>query len=86
MAVLASALGVIASVIGLFIGYNEDTSAGGAIVLVSTAIFFAAWLLAPNTGVVTTYLARRDISASTQPEAEAEVILASPQIQTPHEA
>jgi manganese/iron transport system permease protein len=85
MTVLASALGVIASVAGLFIGYNEDTSAGGAIVLVSTAIFFAAWLFAPRTGVITTYLARRDLQL-THPEAEAEVILASPQIQTPHEA
>ena len=85
MAGLAAALGVVAVIAGLFVGYNEDTSAGGTIVLISAGMFFVAWLFAPGAGVVTVALARRE-TISGQPEAVAEVILASPQIQTPHDA
>jgi manganese/iron transport system permease protein len=85
MALAASALGMVASVAGLFVGYHQETSAGGAIVLISTGMFFTAWLLAPNTGVVTLALARRPAALlRSEPEAEAEVIVASPEIQAPH--
>ncbi len=82
---LASALGSVASIAGLFIGYHQDTSAGGVIVLISTAGFFVAWLFAPRHGIIPEAIARRgEARLHTQPEAEAEVILASPEIQSPH--
>jgi len=85
MAGLAAGLGIVASVAGLFVGYHQDTSAGGTIVLISTGLFFAAWLFAPRSGVVTLAIARRpEALLQLAPEAEAEVILASPEIQAPH--
>jgi manganese/iron transport system permease protein len=85
MAALAAALGSAAGVAGLFVGYNADTSAGGVIVLMSTATFFAAWLFAPRHGIIPGALAsRRGSLLETEPEAEAEIILASPEIQAPH--
>ncbi|MBI5288674.1 MAG: metal ABC transporter permease [Chloroflexi bacterium] len=85
MAGLAAGLGIVASVAGLFVGYHQDTSAGGTIVLISTGLFFAAWLFAPRSGVVTLAIARRpEALRQLAPEAEAEVILASPEIQAPH--
>jgi manganese/iron transport system permease protein len=85
MMLLACMLGVIASVVGLYIGYQEESSAGGAIVLTSTAMFFAAWLFAPGRGIIPEAMARRSPALlRTEPEAEAEVIVASPEIVTPH--
>lgn len=85
-AVLAAALGCTASVIGIFIGYHADTSAGGVIVLTSTVAFFAAWLFAPQHGIIPVSLARSSRTLlEAQPEAEAEIILASPEIQAPHQ-
>ena len=85
MASLAAALGAVASVIGLFVGYHLGASSGGIIVLTLTSMFFAAWLLAPRHGVVWTRIALGDRSLLLgEPEAEAEVVLASPEIQAPH--
>ncbi len=85
MAALAAALGALASVAGVFVGYHLDTSAGGIIVLISTGTFFAAWLLAPRHGIIALQLARADGALlRAEPEAEAEIILASPEIQAPH--
>ncbi len=87
MMILASGLGISASVIGLYVGYEQKSSAGGAIVLVSTLMFFAAWLFAPRRGIVPELLGRRSGALlNSEPEAEAELILASPEIQTPHPA
>ena len=84
-AALASALGALAGVAGIFIGYHLDTSAGGVIVLTATAMFFAAWLLAPRHGIIPVSLARRNRHLlHAEPEAEAEIILASPEIRAPH--
>jgi manganese/iron transport system permease protein len=84
---LAAALGSIAGVAGIFIGYHRDTSAGGVIVLTATAMFFAAWLLAPRHGIIPASLARRNRQLlDAEPEAEAEIILASPEIRAPHTA
>lgn len=81
----ACALGVVASIAGLYVGYHNDLSPGGSIVLVSTGLFFAAWLAAPRHGVLTGALGLRAIDVRRdEAEAEAEVILASPQIQEPH--
>jgi len=86
-AVLACAFGVAASIAGLYVGYHTGVSAGGTIVLISTATFFAAWLLAPRHGILSTGLARRDGALlRARPEAEAEIILASPELRAPHEA
>ena len=86
-AALAAALGAVAGVTGIFIGYHRDTSAGGVIVLTATAVFFAAWLLAPRHGIIPASLARRNRELlHAEPEAEAEIILASPDIRAPHNA
>jgi len=86
-AALAALLGSAASVAGLFIGYHNGVSPGGTIVLISTTGFFLAWLFAPRHGVVAALMARRDRALlGSQPEAVAEVLLASPEIRAPHEA
>ena len=83
---LAAAIGVASGVIGAYIGYHNDVSAGGTIVLVATAAFFAAWLAAPRHGILTAAFARRRSALlREQPEAVAQVILASSGIQAPHE-
>jgi manganese/iron transport system permease protein len=84
---LACALGVAASITGLYVGYHAQVSPGGTIVLISTGTFFAAWLLAPRHGILSAGIARRDRSLlEAQPEAEAEIVMASPEIRVPHEA
>jgi manganese/iron transport system permease protein len=83
---LASTLGALAGVVGVYVGYDNDVSAGGTIVLVATALFFAAWLGAPRHGILTAALARRRSALLREPpEAVAEVILASSGIRAPHE-
>ena len=83
---LASGLGAAAGIIGVYAGYQSDVSAGGTIVLIATAGFFAAWLAAPRHGILTSALARRRSALLKEPpEAVAEVILASSGIQAPHE-
>jgi len=85
MMALAALLGAAASVIGLYVGYHQGTSTGGVIVLASTVGFFAAWLFAPRHGIMSEALARRrGARLHAEPEAEAEVIVASPEIQSPH--
>ena len=87
MAALASALGAAAGLAGVYLGYHTGVSAGGTIVLISTAAFFASWLFAPRHGILAAGLARRDRALlRARPEAEAEIILASPEIRAPHEA
>ncbi len=82
---LASALGSAACVAGVYIGYHSGISPGGTIVLISTLAFFAAWLAAPRHGIVTVAIARRrGVLLGEAPEAEAEVILASRAIRSPH--
>jgi manganese/iron transport system permease protein len=87
MALLAAALGTVSSVAGLFIGYHADASPGGTIVLIATTAFFGAWLLAPGRGIIAMSVARRNRALlEAAPEAEAEIILASPEIRAPHNA
>jgi manganese/iron transport system permease protein len=83
---LAAAVGVASGVVGAYIGYHNAVSAGGTIVLVATAAFFAAWLAAPRHGILTAAFARRRSALlREQPDAVAQVILASSGIQAPHE-
>lgn len=86
MMATAAALGVASGVAGVYIGYHNDVSTGGAIGLVAALVFFAAWLAAPRHGILTAAVARRRVAlADGEPEAVAEVILASKQIREPHE-
>lgn len=85
-ALLAAGLGSAASVAGVYLGYHQGISPGGTIVLITTSVFFLAWLLAPRHGIVAGAMARRDRALiRSEPEAVAEVILASPEIRAPHE-
>lgn len=52
---LASAgLGALAALLGIYLSWSLDLPAGGTIVLVSSVLFFAAWLFAPRHGVLFT--------------------------------
>jgi manganese/iron transport system permease protein len=74
-----------ASIAGLYIGYHADVSPGGAIVLVSTAGFAAAWLFAPAHGVLARAMPWERARLRHEPaEAVAEVIIESRRIQEPH--
>jgi manganese/iron transport system permease protein len=87
MAGLAASIGMAAGVSGVYIGYHADTSAGGVIVLTTTVAFFTAWLFAPEHGVIALRMARRDGALlRSEPEAVAQIILASPEIRAPHES
>ena len=52
MTLLAVLSSVLSSVLGVFIGYWSDSSTAGCIVLVQTAQFLLAFLLAPRHGVL----------------------------------
>jgi len=56
---LSAAIGAMSGLIGLVVSYHADVAAGGTIVLVATALFGVAWLLAPRHGLVATRLVRR---------------------------
>ena len=85
MATIAVLLAALASIAGLYIGYDRDVSPGGTIVLISTFMFFVAWLFAPAHGVLSSRAVRTSGALlTTPPEAEAEVILASREIREPH--
>ena len=79
MMLLSAAIGALSGAAGLFVSFHRDVAAGGTIVLVSTVIFLAVWLLAPNHGYLTTRLARRGLA---QAEPEANILFESPQIRT----
>jgi len=50
MMVLAAAIGAFSSIAGLYLSYYINIASGSAIVLVATAIFLLAFLLAPGRG------------------------------------
>jgi manganese/iron transport system permease protein len=52
MMLLAPAIGVFASITGLYLSYTLNLAAGGLIVLVVTAVFLLCWLLAPRHGLI----------------------------------
>ena len=54
---LGPLVGALASVVGLYLSWSIDLPTGGTIVLVLTAGFVAAWLVAPRHGL----LARRRV-------------------------
>ena len=52
MMLLASTLGALTSVLGLFLGYSFNIAAGSSIVLTSTIIFLVSFFLSPKQTVV----------------------------------
>jgi manganese/iron transport system permease protein len=54
MMLLAPGIGGTSALVGLYLSWSYDTPVGGTIVLVATAIFLIAWLLAPRHGLLTT--------------------------------
>ena len=81
MIALSSAIGVMSGVGGLLISFHADIAAGGTIVLVATGIFTAAWLFAPENGLITGRLLRRRIRDELGQETT--VLFESPQILPP---
>ncbi|WP_306213786.1 anchored repeat-type ABC transporter permease subunit [Actinoplanes sp. RD1] len=58
MMLLAPAIGAGSAMVGLYLSWSYDLPVGGTIVLVLTAVFLLAYLLAPRHGVLTRQLAR----------------------------
>ena len=56
MTLLASAIGAASGVAGLYLSYYRGIASGASVVLVATAVFMVAYLFAPKSGVVTTWL------------------------------
>lgn len=52
MMAIAPALGSLAALVGLYVSWSWDLPVGATVVLVLTAVFLAAWLLAPRHGVL----------------------------------
>jgi len=52
MMLLAPAIGGSSATVGLYLSWSYDTPVGGTIVLVATATFLIAWLLAPRHGLL----------------------------------
>ncbi len=48
MMLVAAAIGVASSVVGLYVAWHADVSASAAIVLTATAAFIVAFLFAPE--------------------------------------
>jgi manganese/iron transport system permease protein len=59
MMLLGPAIGGVSALVGLYLSWSLDLPVGGTIVLVATAVFLLAWLLAPRHGVLTRFAVRR---------------------------
>ncbi|TQJ31073.1 anchored repeat-type ABC transporter permease subunit [Microbacterium sp. SLBN-146] len=59
MMTLAPVIGAVSAIVGLYLSWSVDLPAGGTIVLVATAFFVGAWLLAPKHGILSSRWARR---------------------------
>ncbi|UYP20578.1 metal ABC transporter permease [Rhodococcus sp. Z13] len=59
MLLVAPALAVVASVVGVYTSYYTDAATGGVVVLAQSVVFTLAYLFAPRQGVVTRWVARR---------------------------
>lgn len=62
MLLIAPALAVTGSVIGVYTSYYTDAATGGVVVLTQSAIFALAYLFAPRQGLVTSALRRRRVN------------------------
>lgn len=59
MMLLGPTIGGGSALVGLYLSWSLDLPVGGTIVLVATAVFLLAWLLAPRHGVLTRVAVRR---------------------------
>jgi manganese/iron transport system permease protein len=59
MVLMSSGLGAISGIIGLYISYYRNIPSGASVVLTATAIFIAAYLFAPRTGLITSIVRRQ---------------------------
>lgn len=59
MVALSATLGAVSGVVGLYVSYWQNIPSGACVVLVATAVFLVTFLLAPRTGLVTTWLRHR---------------------------
>ncbi|MGW5003592.1 anchored repeat-type ABC transporter permease subunit [Streptomyces hydrogenans] len=73
MTALASGIGGISTLGGLYVSYTHDLAAGGSIVVVLTGIFALTWCLAPKHGLLARVRRRVLPAASQTPEGVAEV-------------
>jgi ABC-type Mn2+/Zn2+ transport system permease subunit len=53
MMALAGLIGAISSVVGLYLSYYLNVASGAAVVLTATLLFLAAFLFAPQRGLLT---------------------------------
>jgi len=60
---LAGTIGAVSAVLGFHVALWLDCSTAGAIAVVSTALFFAAWLASPSHGVVLRVIRRSQLAA-----------------------
>lgn len=60
---IAVLIGIGSSVLGLYLSYWLDVASGATIVLTETAVFFAALVLGPTTGLIGVRRARRAVLA-----------------------
>ena len=69
MMLLGPTIGGASALVGLYLSWSLDLPVGGTIVLVATAVFLLAWLLAPRHGVLTRarHRARRRTAGRTGP-------------------
>lgn len=67
MMLLAPVLGAAAAVLGLYLSWSIDLAVGGTIVLVSTAIFLIAWVIAPRHGLLAVRFASRRVAVDNSP-------------------
>jgi len=65
MMLMAAAVGVISSVVGLYLSYYLDVASGAAVVLVATTFFLAAYLFAPRRGLVVRHRGKRRAAGGT---------------------
>jgi len=55
---LAAAIGALSGAVGLYVSYYAGIASGASVVLVATALFAAALLFSPRSGLITTRVAR----------------------------
>lgn len=58
--VFSSLIGVVSSVMGLFLSYHFNFSSGASIVLVAVVFFLTAFIFSPREGLLIKYLKRKD--------------------------
>lgn len=73
MMVVSAAIGAFASVSGLYLSFYLNVASGAAVVLVATAVFLLAFLLAPRTGAIWVWRRQRSgaaLAACAEPTTE----------------